>query len=603
MHERYMGMKRCLPKTDRLPHHPHVPGAHGRSPQPLCRTDNAAAVVSTVLEASEMGQLTAAIKDWCPGGPEGSMLLYRASRDGWSPTAFHAKCGRSSPSIALIRLEARSGETAGSVVGGFSSVSWAGDNGYKESSDAFIFMLKDGSSSGLGSFQPMKWGVKCSEAGSAVWCSRADGPTFGLNDLQVEFSYNRARMFSGSSTYNIPAGSPYLALGSDRLVVDLEVFLVCPQATTPPPTGLPLPPQPAGILSTTAQGSTLLLIAKAAAVGDARGIMDALQAVPPGNQREDTSHALARTIGEPAYEWFPPARGGEPPPVGPPSPRTAQALGTIASGGWVKARAILAAVVKDDAGTKDPSAVYALALCDHKICGGSAAATNHLLDGLAAEDLDRWPGSASTRKHPDTRAFPLGALVRAHLLAALVAPSSQQQGTTNRVWNTQATPAQDPKARACALAVSFLRSPSKAREIGKVDSSLWTTAAELLVRENGGSLATSLLNPSGRGGVGNSSIGGAQRGGVSGSSDNLVVKWQRLRKQCPSEGMDSLFEMSGLDAIKEACLKHATLAVFNKEHGFDPANGSYNIRLEGNPGTGENLELKRKPSVLSLSPR
>lgn len=589
MHERYIGMNR-LPKADELPHRRHVPGAHGWSPQSLCRTEIAAAGVSTVLEASEMGQLTAAIKDWCPGGPEGLMLLYRASRDGWTPTAFHVKCGRSSPTITLVRLEARSGERAGSVVGGFSSVSWAGDNMYKESPDAFIFMLKDGSSSGLASFQPMKWGVKCSEAGSAVWCSRADGPTFGLNDLQVEFSYDCARMFPGSRTYSIPAGSPYLALGSDRLVVDLEVFLVCPKATTPPLTGAPLPPQPAGIHEKIpAQGSTLLLIAKAAAIGDAHGILDALQAVPRGKQREDTSHALARTIGGPAYEWFPPARGGEPPPVGPSSPRTAQALGTIASGGWVKARAILAAVVKV-AGTKDPSAVYALALCDHKICGGSAAAANQLLDGLAARDLDLWPGSASTRQHPDTRAFPLGALVRAHLLAALVTPSSQQQGTTKRVWNTQATPAQDPKARACALAVSFLRSPSKAREVGKVDSALWTTAAELLVRENGGSLATSLLNPSGRGGVGNSSMGGAQRGGVSGSSDKLVMKWQRLREQCPSEGMDLLFEMSGLDAIKEACLKHATLAVFNKEHGFDPANGSYNIRLEGNPGTGENLD-------------
>lgn len=552
----------------------------------------AAAGRSTVLEASEMDQLTAVIKDWCTGRPEGLKLLYRASRDGWSPAAFHAKCSRSSPSITLVRVAALSGETAGSVVGGFSSVSWAGD-GWYESSGAFIFMLKDGSSGG---FQPMKWGVKHSEPGRAVWCSRASGPTFGLNDLQVEFSSNRAHFLPGSSTYNIPAGSPYLALGSDRLVVDLEVFLVCPKPTTPPPTEMQLPTPPAGI------NGKLLLVANSAAIGDARGILDALQAVPRGKQTI-ISNSLARTIGEPAYEWFPPARGGESPPVGPPSPRTAQALDMIVSGEWVKARAILAAVVKD-AYTKrgammsptppaaatmtnvDPSAVYALALCDHKICGYSVTATTQLLDGLAAKDLDLWPGSAYNRQHPDARAFPLGALVRAHLLATLVAPSLPQQGTGNCIRNTQATPTQDPKARACALAVSFLRSPPKAREVGQVDSPEWTIVAEVLVRETGGSLATKLLNLSGRGSVDNSSK--AQRGGVGSSNNTVVTAWQRLREQCPSEGMDLLFEMSGLDAIKKDCLRVAKLVVVNKERGYDPANSSFNIRLEGNPGTGEN---------------
>lgn len=74
-----------------------------------------------------------------------------------------------------------------------------------------------------------------------------------------------------------------------------------------------------------------------------------------------------------------------------------------------------------------------------------------------------------------------------------------------------------------------------------------------------------------------------------GGGDELRAQWQRLQTKwaTSSEGMDLLLEMSGLDAIKTEFLTVTKLTIINKEREFNPASGSFNIRLEGNPGTGE----------------
>ncbi|CAN0546804.1 unnamed protein product, partial [Ectocarpus sp. 12 AP-2014] len=80
---------------------------------------------STTLQPHEIGQLTATMQGWCPGRPGGLALLYRASRDGWTGDAFHARCGDDSPStISLYRIYAQGTNTNDNVVGGFSSVPW-----------------------------------------------------------------------------------------------------------------------------------------------------------------------------------------------------------------------------------------------------------------------------------------------------------------------------------------------------------------------------------------------------------------------------------------------------------------------------------------------
>ncbi|CAN0399092.1 unnamed protein product, partial [Ectocarpus fasciculatus] len=101
---------------------------------------------TTVFEPHAVSKLTAVVQGWCPGHPGGLELLYRASRDGWNPAAFHAKCGGNSPStITFFRVKGQGTGQTDSIIGGFSSVPWTsrGSNTWTASPGAFLFMLKE----------------------------------------------------------------------------------------------------------------------------------------------------------------------------------------------------------------------------------------------------------------------------------------------------------------------------------------------------------------------------------------------------------------------------------------------------------------------------
>lgn len=380
--------------------------------------------------------------------------------------------------------------------------------------------------------------------------------------------------------------------------------------------------------------STLLLVATAAATGNAGGIVDALHAIPPA-EREKTSHELAAALGDAAYEWFPPSSGGEPIFSPPPGARTTQALGLMGKGEWVKARVTLAAALKDDAGgsskepsKRDPSAVYALALCDHHLGGGTEAARQ--LSELATVDQGFWSGPPDGHLPPDARAFPLRALVRAHLEASAPptvpsgARTGDEVGARDRPGGGVGDGAgegvgagedvtvgdssdgaeagagggadrhtfydddDDPKLRACLLAVSFLRAPAHNLKAGKVDSPGWKEAAEAVVRSTGAALSRALWGPDAAGSKNDDCEGGGDGGGKR-AGDKVRQQWRGLRSKwgVSSEAMDDLLKMSGLDSIKADFLSVAKLAVIDRERGFDLSARSFNVRLEGNPGTGK----------------
>ena len=232
-------------RADELGYLSYVAGALGLSSQPLPPIGMTVKGGSLVFEACEIGPLTATFSAWCPGEPEGLELLYQASRDGWTPDVFRTRCDSSSSTITLVRVQAQGSETTDSIVGGFSSVSWGGTVGYHASPGAFLFMLKDGSGSRPGQFQPTKWGVKHDETHRDVCVQYAFGPSFGGgHDLFVSLNGSPGILQARCHTYDIPADSPYLALNG-RPVVELEVFRVCPKATLPASTTtipLPIPP-------------------------------------------------------------------------------------------------------------------------------------------------------------------------------------------------------------------------------------------------------------------------------------------------------------------------------------------------------------------------
>ena len=189
---------------------------------------------STILRPGAEGPLTAALQSWCPDKPGGLQLLYRASRDGWTPAAFHAKCDSSSSTVTMFQVG--SGEGA-SIAGGYSSVSWAPSQqervqyqrGYTSavpscSPGAFIFMLRDGTVGGAKrEFQPVKWGIKSGQDGLAVYKSCHSLPTFGSDLIATVNGTTAGNLTTSGNTYAISSGSAILKLNG-RALSEIEVF-------------------------------------------------------------------------------------------------------------------------------------------------------------------------------------------------------------------------------------------------------------------------------------------------------------------------------------------------------------------------------------------
>lgn len=183
---------------------------------------------STILEPAVSDAPKAALQRWFPG--EALELKFRATRDGWSPEAFHSRCDDSRRTVSLFRVY-------DSVIGGFSDVPWFSKyGGYAKSSGAFLFMLKDDTGN---DFQPERWGTRNGHEPDAVYTDADCGPTFGSSqdDLSAKLSpsYGYAEddgyLQTGNTSYDIPAGSAFLDLG-DQTVSEIEVFELYPAPST-----------------------------------------------------------------------------------------------------------------------------------------------------------------------------------------------------------------------------------------------------------------------------------------------------------------------------------------------------------------------------------
>lgn len=212
---------------------PHVSRALGLSSPIQASASRAGMVVtggSTILD-TDVGPLSKTIQAWFPDKPDELKLLFRMSRDTSDPSAFHARCGDDSPSTITL-FQVGIGDSA-SVVGGFSSTSWAPRSSlqpeYRPSPGAFVFMLKNNPGSGGTSFQPTRWRVKQQQAEHAIQSSSSSLPYFGPGDLRYSVV-----LWTGNTTYDIPAdtsaGAAFLGLNG-QAVTDIEVFRVCAGAS------------------------------------------------------------------------------------------------------------------------------------------------------------------------------------------------------------------------------------------------------------------------------------------------------------------------------------------------------------------------------------
>ncbi|XP_046567350.1 interferon-induced protein 44-like [Haliotis rubra] len=149
-------------------------------------------------------------------------LLYKASRDGCSNTAFHQKCDNKGPTVTVFY------NTSDCVFGGYTAVSWDSANAYRVDPTAFLFRLYF-----KGSSSPKKY--PAINGTNAIYGHATYGPTFGGGpDV---YSFNGTVALSGASfplNGSLAPGASYAMAGdnatslacSSLVCYDVEVYSV-----------------------------------------------------------------------------------------------------------------------------------------------------------------------------------------------------------------------------------------------------------------------------------------------------------------------------------------------------------------------------------------
>ena len=91
-------------------------------------------------------------------------LLYRATRDGFSAAAFHARCDHKARTLSVIR------STRGHIFGGYASVAWDHSGAHKSDANLYVFSLVNEHA------RPVL--VRSKTNTLAIFCYKNCGPTF-----------------------------------------------------------------------------------------------------------------------------------------------------------------------------------------------------------------------------------------------------------------------------------------------------------------------------------------------------------------------------------------------------------------------------------------
>ncbi len=134
------------------------------------------------------------------------ILLYRATRDGFTSQAFHSKCDGIGNTITIIK------NNLNYVFGGYASSAWNSSDKFINDPNAFLFSLRrDGVS-----FED-KFTVK--QAEYALLGKWRYGPTFGAADILILNQSNRTigGWTNFGDSYNLPDGYTYDGNAKDFL--------------------------------------------------------------------------------------------------------------------------------------------------------------------------------------------------------------------------------------------------------------------------------------------------------------------------------------------------------------------------------------------------
>ncbi|GBC02518.1 hypothetical protein RclHR1_04660011 [Rhizophagus clarus] len=101
-------------------------------------------------------------------------LIFRGSRDGFSPSKFHEICDNQSHTIAIIKVK-----DSNEIIGGYNPIIWKSDGSWSTTKDSFIFSFKDKDSSENFILS------RVNNTSFAIYNSDCYGPSFGLGDLTL----------------------------------------------------------------------------------------------------------------------------------------------------------------------------------------------------------------------------------------------------------------------------------------------------------------------------------------------------------------------------------------------------------------------------------
>ncbi|GBC21629.2 hypothetical protein GLOIN_2v1885333 [Rhizophagus irregularis DAOM 181602=DAOM 197198] len=138
-------------------------------------------------------------------------LLYRASRDGNTAAAFHAKCDNKGPTIVVVKIK-----NSEQIVGGYNPLFWDLSGDFKITDNGFIFSFSD-----KNNLQTATVAYNIVRSRS-IYCDKTCGPVFGCNDLYINYSINPVDVWCSTCTSCYPTCN----FPRKMYVDDYEVFQV-----------------------------------------------------------------------------------------------------------------------------------------------------------------------------------------------------------------------------------------------------------------------------------------------------------------------------------------------------------------------------------------
>jgi hypothetical protein len=135
------------------------------------------------------------------------LLLYRASRDGFSARDFHLNCDKLPNTLVVIK------SSMGQVFGGYTRAAWDESGCHKTDKDAFLFSLINKEN------EPVKLKIIPGQEKYAILCHSSYGPIFGndnedANDIVICSNSHANR--DSHSNLGSSFAHPNYAVGSDE---------------------------------------------------------------------------------------------------------------------------------------------------------------------------------------------------------------------------------------------------------------------------------------------------------------------------------------------------------------------------------------------------